>query len=77
MTAQALKEAAQRLQSDETLQAAFSMARNACLEKLAVHRADDTKGIIGLQAEIAAIQRIRDSLQELVLAAAREPQPRR
>jgi len=71
----AQKEAAQRLTNDETLQAAFSRARNAALAALATVDATDSTAVIRLQAEVAAIQRIRDALQEMILSAPRERKP--
>jgi hypothetical protein len=68
----ALKEAAQRLQHDETLQRAFSMARQAALEALATVSSVDPDEINRLQARIAAIDDIRAKLGELIISAPRE-----
>jgi uncharacterized protein YbjQ (UPF0145 family) len=67
-------EAAQRLSTDETLLRAFDHARTQALEQLVKADAADANAVIRLQAKVAAIDDLRRTLAEIIIAAPREKQ---
>lgn len=69
-----IADAANRLLHDDVLTSAFEEARRRCLEELAKVDPTNSQAIMELQAQIAAIAKVRKSLEDMTL---RVPQTQR